>query len=165
MLRGAPNKGRCNLGNHRTILISLANTAFKIEEALPRGRGGKEEGGFWEPRSSPHVTGQEQHRGLVSCWSAAQPDGKVKLLLLVQCLRHVWLSTTPCTAPRQASLSFTLSQSLLKLMSIESVMPSNHLILFHCPLLPSIFPSQHQGLFQWVSSSHQVAKVSALSDA
>ena len=50
-------------------------------------------------------------------------------------------SATPWTAARQASLSITNSQSLLKLMSIESVMPSNHLIL--CPLLflPSIFPS------------------------
>ena len=49
---------------------------------------------------------------------------------------------TPWTATRQVSLSFTISQSLLKLMSIESVMPSNHLILC-CPLLlpPSIFPS------------------------
>ena len=51
-------------------------------------------------------------------------------------------SATPWTAARQASLSFTTSRSLLKLMSIESVMPSNHLILC-CPLLlpPSIFPS------------------------
>ena len=51
-------------------------------------------------------------------------------------------SATPWTAARQASLSFTISRSLLKLMSIESVMPSNHLILC-CPLLflPSIFPS------------------------
>ena len=49
---------------------------------------------------------------------------------------------TPWTAARQASLSITTSQSLLKLTSIESVMPSNHLILY-CPLLllPSIFPS------------------------
>ena len=48
---------------------------------------------------------------------------------------------TPWTAPYQASLSFTISWSLLKLMSTESVMPSNHLI-FCCPLLlPSIFPS------------------------
>ena len=45
------------------------------------------------------------------------------------------------TAARQASLSFTISQSLLKLMSIESVMPSNHLILCRLLLLPSIFPS------------------------
>ena len=49
--------------------------------------------------------------------------------------------TTPWTAARQASLPFTISQSLLKLMSIESVMPSNHLILCHpFLLLPSIFP-------------------------
>ena len=49
--------------------------------------------------------------------------------------------TTPQTAASQASLSFTISQSLLKLMSIESVMPSNHLILCRpLLLLPSIFP-------------------------
>ena len=55
---------------------------------------------------------------------------------------HIRLFATPWTATRQASLSFTISQSFLKLMSIESVMPSNHLILCH-PLLflPSIFPS------------------------
>ena len=50
-------------------------------------------------------------------------------------------SATPWTAALQASLSFTISQSLLKLMSIESVMPSNHLVLCHPLLLPSIFPS------------------------
>ena len=48
---------------------------------------------------------------------------------------------TPWTAARQASLSFTIPQSLLKLMSIESVMPSNHLVLCHPLLLPSVFPS------------------------
>ena len=49
---------------------------------------------------------------------------------------------TLCTTASQASLSITISQSLLKLMSIESVMPSNHLILCHCLLcLPSIFPN------------------------
>ena len=54
---------------------------------------------------------------------------------------------TPWIATRQASLSITNFWSLLKLMSIESVMPSNHLILCHPLLLPpSIFPSQHQGL-------------------
>ena len=51
-------------------------------------------------------------------------------------------SVTPWTAARQASLSITNSRSLLKLMSIESLMPSNHLILCHpLLLLPSIFPS------------------------
>ena len=57
-------------------------------------------------------------------------------------LSHVWLFVTPWTAARQASLSITNSWSLLKLMSIESVMPSNHLFLCHpLFLLPSIFPS------------------------
>ena len=62
--------------------------------------------------------------------------------------------TTACPAP----LSSTGSQSLLKLMSIESVMLSNHCILC-CPLLllPAVF--NYQGLFQWVDFSHQVAKV------
>ena len=60
----------------------------------------------------------------------------------VQSLSHVWLFVTPWTAAHQASLSITNSQSLLKLMSIELVMSSNHLILC-CPLLllPSMFPS------------------------
>ena len=59
----------------------------------------------------------------------------------VQLLSHVQVFATPWTAAHQASLSITSSRSLLKLMSIELVMPSNHLILY-CPLLPpSIFPS------------------------
>ena len=64
------------------------------------------------------------------------------LCCAVQSLSPVWLFATPCTAARQASLSFTKSLSFLKLMSIESMMPSNHLILC-CSLLllPSIFPS------------------------
>ena len=60
----------------------------------------------------------------------------------VQSLSHVRLFATPWTAARQASLSFTISWRLLKPMSIESVMPSNHLILCRpLFLLPSIFPS------------------------
>ena len=60
----------------------------------------------------------------------------------VQSLSRVQLSTIPWTAARQVSLSITNSQSLLKLMSIELVMPSSHLILCHPLLLPpSIFPS------------------------
>ena len=61
---------------------------------------------------------------------------------LVQSLSHVQLCATPWTAARQASLSITNSWNLLKLMSIELVMPSNHLFLCHpLILLPSIFPS------------------------
>ena len=76
----------------------------------------------------------------------------------VQLLSHVWLFATPWTAAHQASLSFTNPWSLLKLMSIE--------LEIHTTISSSIVPFssclqyfQHQGLFQWVSSSHQVAKV------
>ena len=76
----------------------------------------------------------------------------------VQSLSHVQLFATPWTAARQASLSITNSRSFLKLMSIESVVPSNHLILSP-PSPPALNLPQHQGVFQWVSSSHQVARV------
>ena len=64
------------------------------------------------------------------------------LLFIVPSLSHVQLLATPWTAAYQVSLSSTICWSLLKLMSIEMVMPSNHLILCHpLLLLPSIFPS------------------------
>ena len=64
------------------------------------------------------------------------------LVVVVQPLSHVRLFATPRVAAHQASPSFTISRSLLKLMSIESVVPSNHLILCHpLLLLPLIFPS------------------------
>ena len=73
-------------------------------------------------------------------------------------LSHVWLFVTPWTPACQASLPVTNSRSLLKLMSIELVIPSNHLILCHPLLLPpSIFP--RISLFQWVTSLYQVAKL------
>ena len=64
---------------------------------------------------------------------------------------HVWLFATTWTVARQASLSITNSQSSLKLMSIESVMPFNHIILC-CPLFlpPSIFPSIRVFSIEWV---------------
>ena len=66
----------------------------------------------------------------------------IRAFIVAKLLTLVWLSVTPWTAALQASLSFTISLSLLKLMSIESVMPPNHLVLC-CFLLflPSIFPS------------------------
>ena len=74
-------------------------------------------------------------------------------VVVVQSLSHVLLFATPWTAAGQASLFFTVSQSLLELISIELVMPSNHLIP-HCPLLllPSIFPSIR--LFSTESALH-----------
>ena len=64
----------------------------------------------------------------------------------VQSLSHVWLFVTPGTAAHQVSLSITNSRSLLKLMSIESVMPSNHLTILCCPLF--LLPSPASGSFQ-----------------
>ena len=75
----------------------------------------------------------------------------------VQSLSHLWLFVTLWTAGRQASLSISNSWSPLKPMSIESVMPSHPLL---SPSLAAFYLSQHQSLFKWVSSSHQVAKVS-----
>ena len=64
------------------------------------------------------------------------------VFVVVQSVSHVQLFVTPWTAACQASLSFTISQSFLKLMSTESVMPSKHVILCHpLLLLPSTFPS------------------------
>ena len=65
----------------------------------------------------------------------------LSLFSSVQSLSHVQFFATPWTAAHQASLSITNSQSLLKLMSTESVMSSNHLILCRPLLLPSIFPT------------------------
>ena len=62
-------------------------------------------------------------------------------VVVVQWLSYVRLFVTPWTAAHHSCLSFTISLSLLKLMSVESVMPSNHLILCHPLLLFSIFPS------------------------
>ena len=80
----------------------------------------------------------------VSQWCLASPA-------VVQSPSVVWVFVTPWIAACQASLSFTIAWSLLKLMSTEVVMTSNHLILC-CPilLLPSIFP---MSLFQWVRVS------------
>ena len=76
---------------------------------------------------------------------------------VVQSLSHVQFVVTPRTAAYRALLSSTISQSLLKFMSIELVMLINHLIV--SPPSPFAFDlSQHQGLFQWVGFSHQVAK-------
>ena len=102
----------------------------------------------WQPHSSVlawRMPGMGEPDGLPSMglhrvghdWS----DLAAAYLNSVPSLSRVWLFVTPWTAPSQASLSITNSQRLLKLMSIKSVMPSNHLILCRPVLLPSIFPS------------------------
>ena len=70
------------------------------------------------------------------------------VVVVVQLLSNFWLFATPWTAARQASLSIDNSRSLLKLISIESMMPSNHLILCHPPSSLALNLPQHQSLFQ-----------------
>ena len=82
---------------------------------------------------------------------------------VVQLLSRIQLFVTPRTAARQASLSFTICWNLLKLMSIESMVPSNHLILLSLSSPFAFDLSQHQSLFQWVSTLHQVAKLTGAS--
>ena len=91
---------------------------------------------------------RDKHRAHVAPHSCAQrgaehPCGEVgqNAVIAVQSLSHVQLSATPWSAAHQAPLSFTISWSLLKLMSIESVMPANHRILCRPLLPPLIFPS------------------------
>ena len=82
------------------------------------------------------------------------------VVVAVWSLSHVWLFVEfPWTAPRQISPSFTISESFLKLTSIESKMPSNPSHSLSSPPPPDLNLSQHQGLFQWVHYLHQVIKV------
>ena len=87
--------------------------------------------------------------------SASYSKISVQSVQLLSCVQHF---ATQWTAARQAYLSITNPWSLLKLMFIESVKPSNSSPLLS-PSPPAFNLSQHQGLFQWVSSSQQVAKL------
>ena len=120
--------------------------------------------------------GQLNNRRCLSplhCWASLAPshglhlegemteitsDLKVFCFCSVQLLSRVRLFDTPLIAACQASLSITNSWNPPKPMSIELVMPSNHLSLSSSSP-PALNLFQHQGLFKWVSSSHQVAKV------
>ena len=97
------------------------------------------------------------HRDIINTLGDRNQDSEdFRRVSSFQSLSHVWLFSTPWTAARQTFLSITNSQSSLKLMSIKSVMPSNHLILcHHLLLLPSVLP----GIRIFSSSSHQMAKV------
>ena len=85
------------------------------------------------------------------------------MIAVVQSLCHVWLFVTPLTAARQASLSFTIYQKLLKLMSIESVMPSSHLVLCctFCSCLWSFPASGYFPVCQFFTSGGQNINPSA----
>ena len=96
--------------------------------------------------------------------SCTQADFYLTWFSSVQLLSHVWLFVTPWTAAHQASLSITSSQSLFKLMSIKSVMASNHLSLYRpLLLLPSIFPSIRSfPVSQFLTSGGQSIGISPL---
>ena len=84
----------------------------------------------------------QQFLGVSPCSWPEHLTSQFFVVVVVQSLSHVQLFATPWTAAHQASLSITNSQSLFKLTSIESVMPSNHLVLCYALLLlSSIFPS------------------------
>ena len=92
---------------------------------------------------------QTLHISLPESISYLSSKSFLSRFVVFQSLSHVQLFVTPWTAAHQASLFFIISQSLLKLMSIASVMSSNHLILRHPLLFPPPNLSQHQGLFKW----------------
>ena len=75
------------------------------------------------------------------------------VVVVVQSLGCVWLFETPLPAARQASLSFTVSWNWLKLKPIESVMPSNHLVLCRPLLLCSVFPESESFPMSWLFTS------------
>ena len=103
-----------------------------LRRSVPRGDSGFEPGCYPQERGSG--------TSALRMWS--WENFTVLFVVVIHWLSRVQLSVTPWTAERQASLSFTISGSLLKLMSIESVMPYNQLVLCHpLLLLPSIFPS------------------------
>ena len=101
----------------------------------------------------PPIVGRTRRNGMKSS------QGLKRTTSVSWVAQLVWLFVTPGTTACQASLSITNFRTLLKLMSITLVMPSNHRILCGRFLFPpSIFPSI-KSLFQWNSSSNQVAKV------
>ena len=127
----------------------------------------------WVAMSSSRGSSQPRDPTRVSCllhWQAGSlplmPPGKIfeisQSVHLLSCIR---LFEIPWTAAHQASLSITNSQSLLKLMSIESVMPSNHLILCHpVPFSSCLQPLLASGSFQmsqFFTSGSQSIRVSA----
>ena len=115
---------------------------------------------FSRPRVQSSVICHEGQKYIIQQSGVTSRKGKIVtplVLVVVQSLSHIWLFVTPWTAAHQASLSFTISQNLLKLISFESMMPSNNLILCRPLILTSVFPSIR--VFSNQSTLHQVAQV------
>ena len=117
----------------------------------------------WAPSRYLPVSSAKQDLATLPCCrviglNRRSPPSSLASFVVAQSLSCVQLFVTLWTAACQASLFFIISWCLHKLVSVESMMPSNHL---HSLSSPSPAPSLslHQGLFQWVSSLHQVAKI------
>ena len=115
-------------------MLILAAESFLLWQSLPI------------PRCSQSLLPKKEHLGLTLC-PGDRPRSWSSLQVVVQLWSRVWLFVTPWTVAHQASLSFTISLSLLRLMSVESLMSPNHPILCHSLLLqPQSFPAP--GSFQ-----------------
>ena len=124
------------LGSHRTY---GNETAHKQSTDLPVGWGhrGKAQGAIRGYNRELNLEDLQKLKAKGGAGTGGERELCI-LLVVVQSLSRVWLSATPWTAAPQASLSFSVSRSLLKLMSIESVMPSNLLIFCRLLLLLSL---------------------------
>ena len=155
----------CQAKQDLALRVELAPPLVMLEGVMSRLIDHYDRGGIREPRSkctvprtpsemAPEECGVSKKQEEEDGWPGTPslcPSPKLAFsppsylswkVVAVQSLSHLQLFLTPWTAARQASLSFASSRSLLKLMSIQSVMPFNHLILCHPLLLrPSIFPS------------------------
>ena len=135
----------------QVVLAKYANSNFKSQENTSEL---KQSTSFW---NKPNNQTKPVYPPTCHCSILCNtPPSGLEEFSSVQSLSHDRLFATPWTAAPQASLFITNSWNLLKLMSFELVMPSNHLSSYSPPTFNL---SQHQGLFQWVSSSHQVDKV------
>ena len=125
-----------NRENETQYLFIKVSALQKVEFSCQVGLIGQSQGPDWEMLHFQDLGWVHQYLKTVNL------SITLNSLSPVQLLSRVWLFATPWTEAHEASLSITNSQSLLKLMSIESMMPPNHLILCHPFLLPpSIFPS------------------------
>ena len=134
----------CTIPSVRIMFLVFSIWYFQI--AVDHGYMKLQKGKLWMRGTTVLHRGnrnRDEKVGLtIACFAKWTGYLKKALFSSVKSLSRVWLFVTPWTTTHQASLSTTNSWSLPKLMSTESVMPSNHLILCHCLLLlPSIFPS------------------------
>ena len=143
----------------KSLIWTIWNRWIHRERRVMVAQGRVKEGWLLSGHKGWPCLGARQ-RWWCTCSKCTDPTELGHTFVIVQSLCRVQLFVTSWVAVHQASLSFTISQSLPKFISIESLMPSNHLLLCRQLLLPSIFPSIR--VFTNESSSGHMAKVLAL---